>query len=281
MFRAPREDVAVPAVPAERQGDDSSTSDDRIAALIRRVFSVGAAGMIAGAVVGGLGGRIAMRISAIAADDRFQGLTTEAGNRVGEITLGGTIGFIIFGGILSGAAGAVVLVAVERWLPASSVFQGLIAGLFLLATVGFTVIDADNFDFRFLDPPQLNVAMFASLFVLFGLAAMPLADRIENRLGRRGVSAYGLLPMVLLGSLVVIPVYGSLFFDGFCECHDPPIEVGAFFVIASLATVLAWVDLARRDWPVRLPVRLLGWIGVAGAALFGVLRLIDEIQRLV
>ena len=44
------------------------------------------AGGIAGLLVGGLGSRIVMRISALAAPDRAQGSITEAGATVGRIT---------------------------------------------------------------------------------------------------------------------------------------------------------------------------------------------------
>jgi MFS family permease len=39
------------------------------------------------------------------------------------------------------------------------------------------VIDPDNFDFFFLDPAGLAVALFGALFVVAGLALAPLADR--------------------------------------------------------------------------------------------------------
>jgi len=48
------------------------------------------AGMIAGGIVGGFGGRIAMRVTGFVAGPGHVGLTTTNGNRVGEITLGGT-----------------------------------------------------------------------------------------------------------------------------------------------------------------------------------------------
>jgi hypothetical protein len=75
-------------------------------------------------------------------------------------------------------------------------------------------------------------------------------------------------------------VYGSFFSEGFCECDDPAVAVGLFAVGASLATVLSWLDEVRRGEGARLWVRILGWVGVVGAAGFGALRLADEIQRI-
>lgn len=274
-----------PLTSAEREapsGGKPSAVERRASALIRRVFALGFAGIIVGTVVGGLGGRIVMRISAIAAGDALQGIRTEAGNRVGEITLGGTIALIIFGGALSGAAAAIVVVAARPWLPQRRGLRGISLGLFLLAVAGSFIIDADNFDFMILDPPLLNIGMFAGLFLLFGLLVLPLADRVERRLGIResGGSAYGLLPFVLLGAVLMIPVYGSFFFEGFCECDDPAVAVGLFAVVGSLATVLSWVEKVRHGKEAQLGIVVLGLAGVVGAFVFGSMRLADEIQRI-
>lgn len=260
-----------------------SEAETRAALLIRRVFSLGLAGIIAGAIVGGLGSRLVMRISAIAAGPARQGMLTEGGNRVGEISFGGTVELVIFGGVLSGAAGAIVLVATERWLPHRRGLEGLIAGLFLLATAGATVIKADNFDFLILDPAWLNVSMFAVLFVLFGLVTMPLANEVGRRFDQRAgeTSAYGPLPLILLASFLTIPVYGSFFVEGFCQCDDPPVVAGTFFVVASVATVIAWVNVVRTGDRPRLWLKIMGWAGVTGALIFGAVRLIGEIRTIV
>ena len=74
-----------------------------------RIFGIGAvAGIGAGLVVGGLGSRIAMRISAIATGSSCASLMTENGNRCGEITAEGTVGLLIFGGLASGILGGLI-----------------------------------------------------------------------------------------------------------------------------------------------------------------------------
>ncbi len=252
----------------------------RAVALIRRTFALGLAGVLAGFVVGGLGGRIAMRISAIAAGDRLQGVTTDAGFRVGEITLGGTIELVVFGGVLSGAAGVIVIGLSREWLP--KVLPGIVTGLFLLAVTGSLIIEADSRDFLILDPALLNIVMFAGLIVLFGTVVVPLSEVIERRLARseNPSSAYGLLIPLLLGSLLAIPIFGSLLFEGFCECDDPPVTMGVFFLLAAAATLLTWLREVRRGGPPRLWVRIGGWVGVSGATLFGAVRLFEEIERI-
>ena len=55
--------------------------------IVRHVAVIGLAGAITGVIVGGLGGRLMMRVSALLAPDDAVGMLTESANVVGEITL--------------------------------------------------------------------------------------------------------------------------------------------------------------------------------------------------
>ena len=70
--------------------------------VFRRVALLGVAGVISGVLVGGVLGRIVMRISAVAAGPEMVGRLTENGNRVGEFTIVGTMILIVFVGGFSG-----------------------------------------------------------------------------------------------------------------------------------------------------------------------------------
>ena len=59
-------------------------------AIWRDIARGGLGGLAVGIVVGGLGGRIAMRIVALLIPDAF-GSFTENGNRIGDITLEGSL----------------------------------------------------------------------------------------------------------------------------------------------------------------------------------------------
>lgn len=179
-----------------------------------RTVAIGAlAGAMAGVVAGGIGGRIAMRISAIAAEDRLQGSLTEAGNRVGDITVGGTLGLVIFGGALIGVLGGLIYLGVRRWVTDLGPWKGLAFGLMLLAMLGWVVISGDNFDFHRFGPPPLNIGMFAFIFVVFGLMVVALHDWLERvlprpsrsmlGLGSLGIHAFGLLLALVLGLAMV------------------------------------------------------------------------------
>jgi len=111
--------------------------DARVAAvsvlknLGRHVGLATLAGIIAGAIVGGVGGRIAMRVTGFVAGPSVAGVTTTNGNRVGEITLGGTIGVLLVG-VALGVLGGLVYAVVEPWLRRLGPWQGLGFGVFLL-----------------------------------------------------------------------------------------------------------------------------------------------------
>ena len=142
---------------------------------------------IAGVVVGGLLGRVVMRISGFMAGPALAGVHTENGNVVGDITVAGTIALITFVGLPSGLLGGVLYALLEPWLRRLRPWHGLAYGVALLATAGFIFLDPVNFDFRRFGVPAVNVAMFAALFVLFGVATAWLFDKL--RVLRAGTTA--------------------------------------------------------------------------------------------
>ncbi|HKY75242.1 MAG TPA: hypothetical protein VJS45_03815, partial [Acidimicrobiia bacterium] len=75
------------------------------------------AGVIAGVLVIGAGGRLAMRLLAVTAGDAAQGRVTEADEIVGRISVDGTIGFILFNGIFGGIVFAGPYLILRRILP--------------------------------------------------------------------------------------------------------------------------------------------------------------------
>jgi hypothetical protein len=152
------------------------------AAAIRvlRVAGVGiGTGVLVAGVVGGIGGRIVMRILFIA-NDSTKGDITENGNRVGVITLGGTTSLIFFTALFLGIPAGLGYVLARRWLPGRWLSRGLVYGAFLLCVFAGGSIDADNVDFRFLGPTGLGIVLFGLLPFAFGVALAWLADRWDS-----------------------------------------------------------------------------------------------------
>ena len=208
-------------------------------------------GVVGGLLAAGAGGRLAMRLLAATAGDRAQGQITEADEVVGEITVGGTIGFVIFGGLFAGLVCAVIYLLVRKWLPNGSV-GGLVLGGLLLVTLGSRVepLRADNPDFDLVSPAWLAVSVFAALVFLHALVSVAVMARVSRSLPlfaarRRVVLAY--LPLVLL---------------------VPTVFVGGVVVVVMLAgAAISTLPAVRRVWSdarLMLGGRIL--IAVAGLA---------------
>jgi hypothetical protein len=255
----------------------------RLAGVLRPLVHAGIAGALAGLLVGGIGGRIVMRLSAIAGGPDVVERITENGNVVGEFTAEGTLGLLLFGGLFSGIAGGVILAIVAPWLRWAGPVRGLVFGVFVLAVAGRTVIDASNPDFAILQPAWLNVLMFSALFLLSGVTAVFLLDRLERRpsTSRGGVALLLYAPLLAVGSLVAVPTLGFFLSPTFCSCVDPPVLVGVSLLVACVAT--GWVSIAtirgHQGGP-PLAARLLGWAGVSGAFVAGSLTTAREITAI-
>ncbi|MBA3287469.1 MAG: hypothetical protein H0U21_05510 [Acidimicrobiia bacterium] len=152
---------------------------------VRSVSTVLAAGLVAGFLVAGLGGRLLMRILGATSGDRAQGRLTEADEVVGEITFGGSLGFVVFVGLLLPAGASLIYLVVRRFLPDPAWIGGLIFGLLLLATFGVDdPLSSDNVDFRILTPLPLAVTLVVVTALLFGATFAALAARLDSTMGR-------------------------------------------------------------------------------------------------
>jgi hypothetical protein len=172
------------------------------------------AGALAGGIAGGFGGRLAMRVTALMATEAEQGTLTEAEEIVGDISTGGTIALLIFGGILFGLMGGLIYAAIARWFADAGRLRGVVFGLYLLGALGWTIIEGDNFDFSTLGSLWVNVLMFAGVFVLFGVVIAPVSSWLERHLPRfiaslEGVAAailYAFALLLLQGSVLLMLV---------------------------------------------------------------------------
>ncbi len=253
-----------------------------LAELVRHIAGVGIAGVVTGLVVGGLGGRLFMRVSGALAPDFAQGVSTEAGNRVGEITLGGTLGLVLFIGIAAGITGAVLYAVFRPWLAWAGRFRGVAFGVVLFAVGSATsdLLNPDNPDFFIVGNKPLNVAMIVALFLGYGAMIdwgygvldrrLPPGD--ENH--RRALLIYAVL--TVLGLIASASAVRLLFTREVCEC-DPPILAAAFVVVAAAGTLLWWATgIWFRLKRFSTAAQILGFAGLAGATLFGLIRAFSD-----
>jgi len=138
------------------------------------------AGPFAGLAVIGGGGRLAMRLLAVTSGDDAQGRITEADQVVGQITLDGTIDFVLFNGIIGGLLGGALFLLVRRVIP-SGRWGGVVFGLGLLVIFGATIepLRKDNPDFDIVGPGWVSVLVFTLMAVAFGLAVQGLTNRVS------------------------------------------------------------------------------------------------------
>ena len=257
----------------------------RAALVVQRVLAVGFVSAVAGLVIGGVGGRIAMRVSALAAQDWAQGRLTDAGARVGEITVGGTIALILLGGGAAFLLGAALVAVGSELLPRRPWLRSALGAAVFLALAGPLVVDPANVDFVILEPVALNVAMFAGLVALFGAVTVPAVAWCERWIDRRlHIRLTGWSLPVVLALLGAVLAYGTAWMltsPEFCGCADPSPLTALLLAGAFAATGALWVRrivTGKAGWPT---VRAIGVLSLSAAMFIGSMRLIDHVGTLI
>jgi hypothetical protein len=164
-----------------------------------------ATALVCGILVMGVGGRLAMRLLGATAGDTAQGRITEADEIVGEITVGGTIGFVFFIGVLSGLVTTGMWFALRRFLPERWV-GGLVFGTGLLVVLGTRMepLRPGNEDFDLVGPWWLAIAVFVALSAAFGISVAVVSARISRWLPLPGRNRRSLAYVSLL---LLIPLF--------------------------------------------------------------------------
>lgn len=187
-----------------------------------RGVSIGwVAGFWVGLLVTGPAVRLIMRLLAVTAGDEAQGRITEADEIVGKIDLGGTVGLLLFGGVLPGLLSGVLYVLIRRWLPAGRL-GGVAFGLLHLVTAATRIdpLRPDNVDFDLVGPGWLSAVTFGAAAVVHGMAVAAFANRFSaevppvsrDRVARTRTLLPAVPPALLLIPLIfaLLPIVGGL-----------------------------------------------------------------------
>lgn len=176
------------------------------AAGLRSLAVATFSGFLCGVVALGIGCRLAMRIVALLASDADQGTLTDAEAIVGDVTVGGTIFLALLGGA-AGTIGGLLYLAVHRRLAWAGRWRGVVFGGLLLAIFGSALVEGSNPDFDRFGIPIVNVAMFGSLFVFFGVVIAPVYDNLQRAVpaATAGVAGYALFLVQAAGLLLMVP----------------------------------------------------------------------------
>jgi len=247
--------------------------------IVREVAASGIAAALAGLIAGGVGGRLAMRVSALL-NSSVIGARTENGNRIGSITADGTLGLLIFGGLLTGAVAAVAWVAVRPWLPDRAAWRYPLAALTAVGLVGFFVIESDNLDFLIVGPAWAHVAMFTAIVAGAG-ALTAWFDR--HLVARWRESRRFTIVAIVVGAqgvLLALPALGAFFSRDFCFCKVPPRPAGTLLIVVLALTAATWIArMGGREIPARL--RDAGGVATALAVALGAIHLGGQIAAIV
>lgn len=194
-----QDDIAPSPEPAERDWRPEA----RLAAT--RFASGLWAGLISGAVIGGLGGRLAMFVLRVTSDPLVVGLESDDGFIIGSFT-GSTVFLVLFTAVL-GLLGGIFYLLVRGWFPER--WRPVVMGVLGAAVGGAFFVHPDGIDFTVLEPRALAIAFFVALPAAYGVAMSLLAEALlrsaEARSQRRWILIFlPLLPVVALGPLGIL-----------------------------------------------------------------------------
>jgi hypothetical protein len=158
---------------ASQRAADRWAGVEPFARLVSATILVGAA---AGALIGGIGGRLAMRALFVTSDDAVAGVTSDDGFEIGRFDPASTLQLVVLTTFLGVVAALFFLIArpfvrpLGRWVgPAAAVFYGIVGGALLVHTGGV--------DFTLLEPVWLAIVLFVALPAGFGAAVAHFVTR--------------------------------------------------------------------------------------------------------
>jgi hypothetical protein len=221
--------------PVSEQTEFSPTGE-----VLRDIARGGISGAIVGIAVGGLGARVVMRVVAILHPDAV-GVLTENGNRIGDITIGGTLFLVLFGLISCAMAGAVWVIA-RPWIPAHVGVRALLTAGIAIAIGTPVLIIGRNPDFVNLDHDPRVVALLVVLVGLIGLSIALLDSWLDRRLphavrGRKGPAVFYAI-VTLMGAVLVLPFVLLVFLAS--DEYQLPLRAGYALLVVGLCTATWW-----------------------------------------
>lgn len=253
------------------QGPD--TSDDAATAIatnevLRDITRGGLAGLIVGILLAGVGGRLVMRLAALLVPGSV-GSFTENGNVIGVITLDGSLGLIIFVGLLFGALAGSLWVVISPWLPQRAATRVLLSIPVAIALGTFGLVDERNRDFPILGRDPLVIASLVLLVAAFGPALVVVDRWLDRRLPHAGPSDRG-----VIGGYAVVTAMGSvltivLVVPGFLG--SAMVLAGLALVAVGLCTLASWWFRVARLTAPPPGLTVIGRLGLTAATVAGLL----------
>jgi hypothetical protein len=220
--------------------------------VVRLLAATVLIGAATGAVIGGIGGRLAMRVLFLTSDSTVKGVTSDDGFEIGRFTLSDTAGLVVLTAVIGVVAALLYLVARpflaplgSAVVPAMAAFYGVLGGAMM--------VHRDGIDFKVLKPAALAIALFVAICAAFGALSARLVNSAATEGGWPQRRSWWLLGPPLI--LVLIPPFVVLAFAAVAfnwiattgRSHTSRwhvIQAAALAVMSGLF-VLGAVDLAR------------------------------------
>ena len=232
---------------------------DGVVSPARRVAAGVAGGLVAGASVGGIGGRLAMLLLRATSSPALHGSQTDDGFVIGQVS-GNTLFLVILTMVL-GVLGGLAYLAIRPWIPArhrvwtSAVLGGVVGGSMF--------IHPDGVDFLLLEPLWLAVVLFILLPAAYGALLSVLVERWLAVGSGFQTSRAWLLALIPLAALAFTGVAGLVLLVGM-----------------AVLWALAWLEPGLASaWRSR-PVTWSGRACLVGATGYALVTLADDVAQI-
>ena len=217
-----------------------------------------AAGGLGGAIIGGIGGRLAMFILRLTSDDSVRGIESDDGFTIGRFDLTSTLSLMAVATILGAVVGLIVVAGrpffPKRGMPFAWALAGAITG-------GAILISPDGVDFTLLEPHWLAVALFIAIPAI-GAGLIAWLTELYPRFWWRKRK------LTVLAGLAAVPVL-----IGF------PVAIFALVVSAIWFLAMQWP--AARSMPAWQPARIAALAVFGIIVLLGLLNLTSDVREIV
>lgn len=148
-------------------------------AVLERMRVLIVAGVATGALVVGIGSRLAMLLLRVTSPERVNGLQSDDDFTIGRFTLAGSYNLVVLGAFV-GIIGFAVYRLVKPWLIGPQWFRRLTLGVAAGIVAGSMLVHADGIDFTVLKPKWLAIGLFILLPALFAIAIGAVVDSVDR-----------------------------------------------------------------------------------------------------
>ena len=217
-----------------------------------------AAGGLGGAIIGGIGGRLAMLLLRFTSDDSVRGIESDDGFIMGRFSFFDTVQLVAVTVIMGAVVGLIVVAGrpffPKRGMPFAWALAGAITG-------GAILISPDGVDFTLLEPHWLAVALFIAIPAI-GAGLIAWLTELYPRFWWRKRK------LTVLAGLAAVPVL-----IGF------PVAIFALVVSAIWFLAMQWP--AARSMPAWQPARIAALAVFGIIVLLGLLNLTSDVREIV